>query len=142
MAGTLKKTAWKWCAKYIKLRDAIEDYPRTQNIDFVFCRTCGKLLVRNSQNAQAGHFIGRGSGGHSGVYFDERNINIQCRRCNEYEQSNHTAYRKYMVSKYGEEIIEELEIKHKVGLMNKNLAGYLLYYKSETKRLQSQVKGM
>lgn len=129
MARKLKKTVWRWCAKYIKLRDTIEDYPITKDKDIVICRTCGRPLKRNSRNAQAGHFIGRGLGGSSGVYFDERNIHIQCYQCNAYEQGA-VEYRNYMLKKYGEAVIEELEIKHKVnGYDRRTLEGLKLLYK-------------
>jgi len=130
MVRKLKKTVWRWCAKYIKLRDTIEDFPVTRDKDIVFCRTCGKPLKRNSKNAQAGHFIGRGLGGSSGVYFDERNIHIQCYQCNAYKQGAPTEYRKYMLEKYGEAVVETLEIKHKInGYDRQDLEGLKLLYK-------------
>lgn len=115
MMSKEKQKTWRWCAKYIKLRDAIEDLPTTKDRSLVLCRTCGKWLKTNSKEAQASHFISRGLGGSSGVYFDERNIHITCYQCNCFRQGNAQAYGDFMLKRYGQEVINELKIKHKVG---------------------------
>ena len=68
----------------------------------------------------AGHWIDRGSGGQSGVYFDERNINLQCKSCNagfykgKSKPDVKTAYDLFMLEKYGQEVMEELRIRDKM----------------------------
>ncbi len=109
-----KKNAWRWCAKYIKLRDAIKDLPKTNDIDLVICRTCGKWLRTKSKEAQACHFIGKGLGGSSGVYFDERNIHIGCYQCNCFKQGAPIEYKQFMLQEYGQSVIDELERKHRI----------------------------
>ena len=47
-----KETAWKWFAKFIKLRDAIET---TGDIYYVKCVTCGD--VKPIDEIDAGHAI-------------------------------------------------------------------------------------
>lgn len=129
-----KGTVWKWCSKYIKLRDAIEDFPNHQTSDFgvIYCRTCGKLLLRISKESQAGHFIGRGLGGGSGVKWDERNIHTQCYQCNRYCQGAPITYRKFMLETYGQKVIDELELKHKIHKYNRmEIEGLGLYYKQQ-----------
>lgn len=129
---TEKKKAWKWCAKYIKLRDAIEDYPVTHDLDIVICRTCDQWLERKSRNSQAGHFISKGTGGSSGIYFDERNIHIQCYRCNKHKQGAPVEYRRFMLKKYGQAIIDELELKHKTNTYRPiEIVGLGEYYRQE-----------
>ncbi len=60
----------------------------------------------------AGHYKGRGLGGGSGTYFDERNIHAQSRDCNAFKQGAPAEYEVFLVDKYGPEIIEELDRKH------------------------------
>lgn len=68
----------------------------------------------------AGHWIDRGSGGQSGVYFDERNINLQCKSCNagfyggKKKPDVKSAYDDFMMKKYGQEIIDELRLRDKL----------------------------
>ena len=134
---TPKKRACRACAKYIKLGDAIEDLPITNDIDLVRCRTCGVWLRTKSRNTQACHFISRGLGGSSGVYFDERNIHIGCYQCNCFEQGAPIEYRKYMITKYGQEVIDELELKNKIPLNSRDLAmkATEVFYKANYREL-------
>lgn len=128
MAKTPKSKAWDACSKYIRLRDAIE-YCKKYKIDLppeemvVKCCTCGK--VRTWKYMQAGHYKSRGSGGSSGIYFDERGINTQCGQCNAFKQGAPKEYKEFMLEKYGEEVIEELERKHQIPLQ-----GGVLFYKA------------
>ena len=124
-----KKTAWRWCAKYIKLRDAIEDFPITKDLSLVRCRTCGKWLKTKSKEAQACHFISRGSGGSSGVYFDERNIHIGCYVCNCYKQGNAQNYNEFMLKKYGQDVIDQLQWLNVNQSLKYKIEGLGLYYK-------------
>ena len=117
-----KKAAWRACAKYIKLRDALEDLPVTNDLDLVICRTCGTWLRTKSKNAQASHFISRGLGGGSGVYFDERNIHICCYQCNCFKQGALIEYKLFILDKYGQDVFDELTVKHHIPLNSKDLA--------------------
>ncbi len=135
MAKGLKRKAWQWCAKYIKLRDAIEDFPVTKDMALVRCRACGKWLETNSKNAQASHFISRGTGGWSGVYFDERNIHICCYQCNCLQQGNAQEYGDFMLDKYGQEVIDKLRWLHKNNSYKGKLLGLFYYYKQQYEEL-------
>ena len=126
----LKNRVWYWCAKYIKLRDAV-----SRKEGWGYCVSCNKIV--QIKYADAGHFIGRGLGGSSGVYFDERNIRLQCKQCNAFKQGNYTEYRKFMLDKYGQEVIDELERLHKTrnySLMD--LEGLKLFYKTAYEELK------
>ena len=124
----LKKEVWKWCSLYIRQRDSV-------NGEWGYCCTCGKIV--QIKYGDAGHFIGRGLGGSSGVYFDERNIHLQCKTCNAFEQGAYTEYRKFMLDKYGQEVIDELELKHRThNYTLMDLEGLLLYYKQEYESLK------
>lgn len=114
---TAKQKAWQWCSKYIRLRDATE-YCRKYEIGLLpkervgLCCTCPRVLCW--KDGDAGHFISRGSGGSSGVYFDERNIHLQCKTCNGFGQGKTLEYYEFMVGKYGKEVIEELRAQDKL----------------------------
>lgn len=119
---TLKKKASDQCSKYIRLRDAL-DYCKRVGIDTrqftnwmslpVKCCTCGKIIT--IRQAQAGHYFSRGQSGGSGAYFDERNINTQCAVCNGFEGGNIQIYTEFMLKKYGQGMIDALQILHKGG---------------------------
>lgn len=118
---TPKQRAWKSCSRYVRLRDALayckkmgidpNQYDRVEDLP-IKCCTCGR--VRSFWQMDAGHFISRGSGGGSGVYFDERNVNAQCKHCNAFLQGNALAYLNFMLEKYGQKVIDELELKDKI----------------------------
>ncbi len=85
----------------------------------------------------AGHFISRGAGGVSGVYFDERNVNLQCKRCNGFEQGAYAYYAEYIKRTYGENMISELRKKHYIRPDMKNLAMQAMevFYKEKYREL-------
>ena len=110
---TAKQEAWEWCSKYIRLRDAIAYQKLHPEVDlgWVKCCTCPRI-IHIKKNADAGHYIPKGRGGASGVYFDERNINTQCKKCNGFEQGMTLEYRRFMIEKYGESVVDELHFLH------------------------------
>lgn len=117
-----------WCNKYVRLRDTVAK-------GWGYCCSCGKIVV----NGDAGHFIGKGFGGRSGVRYDERNINLQCRNCNRFHEGNKLEYRKFMLDRYGQDVIDELERLHRTrnySLMD--LQGLLLYYKQAYEELTDE----
>ena len=129
MAKT-KKLAWSWCSKYIRLRDSIECCKRLGvplDSGFAQCCTCGKVI--QWKYGDAGHFISRGSRGASGVYFDERNINFQCKPCNGFKQGNAQAYQDFMLEKYGQEVIDQLRCLDVSQSYKYKLVGLEIYYK-------------
>lgn len=146
MAKTLKQKAWDEMSKYIRLRDAL-GYCRTHGINLRQfarvrdvigkCCTCIKTLAWNDMDA--GHFFSRGSGGGSGVYFDERNVALQCKQCNGFEEGCKQEFHDYLEEKYGPEVIEELRIKHHTNLYRPiEIAGLREYYKQEYEKLVRQ----
>ena len=146
MANSAKKEAWGWCSRYIRLRDAlaycnlmsidISQFSRVEDLP-VKCCTCND--VKSWIRFDAGHFFSRGRGGMSGVYFDERNINTQCKSCNGFNQGNAQVYREFILRKYGQEVIDELEFLHKNGSYKGKIIGMGLYYEREFKRLVESI---
>jgi len=95
----------------------------------------------------AGHFKGRGIGGGSGVYYDERNIHLQCKPCNGFRGGAPQEYEQFIIKKYGEKVLEELNRKHRIPIDMKDLAmnameqfykekyqELLLYYENRNKK--------
>lgn len=138
MAKGLKRKTWDWMSKYIRLRDSIAyckevEIPLDSGVGR--CCTCGKIIPW--KQADAGHFISRGSGGASGVYFDERNSNFQCRSCNRFNQGSAQEYNDFMLKKYGQDVIDELRMRNKV-IIRKNsviLLALHQYYKEAYQEL-------
>lgn len=141
-----KRAAWKWCSLYIRLRDAIV-YCKDNGIDLgqfndpslipVKCCTCS--AVKSWKFMDAGHCFSRGIGGGSGVYFDERNIADQCKQCNKWEQGAPHEFRIYIRKRYGQEVLDELAVKHRIP-QKENITAIGTYYKQEYKRLLAELE--
>lgn len=84
--------------RFIRLRDTNRD-------GYGSCVTCNKD-IHFSEEAQAGHFMPRQN---KNTRWDERNVNIQCYRCNMFEGGAQYAYSKFL----GEDLAEELVIASK-----------------------------
>ena len=119
--STPKTKAWTAMSRYIRLRDALA-YCQEHNIDtqqfarpediIGRCATCG--AVKSWYRMHAGHFISRGLGGSSGVYFDERNVHLQCAGCNAFKQGAPSEFKIFMLDKYGQGVVDELERKRHI----------------------------
>lgn len=137
MAKTAKKEAWEWCSKYIRLRDAIafqEKYPDVP-FGYVKCCTCPRIIIYN-KNCDAGHFIPKSRGGLSGVYFDERNIHAQCKDCNGFHQGRQVEYKEFMLEKYGQDVIDQLEFLDRNNSYKDKIIGIGLMYKQMYEELK------
>jgi hypothetical protein len=111
-----KKKAWDAFSIYIRTRDALKT---TGTIDYCLCVTCGRRYpVHQVGGLQAGHFI---QGRHPSVLFDERNCHAQCYGCNVMKKGNMVKYYKFMLSEYGQAVIDELE------LMDRQVLGMKAY---------------
>lgn len=104
-----KKKLWRIFAEYIRLRDSPNGYGQ--------CISCGKLVQYPNKTgvAHAGHYYPR-STTYSSLYFDERNVNLQCSHCNTYLEGNTEGYRRGLIAKYGSRVIDELDLKRSMKL--------------------------
>lgn len=146
---TPKARAWQYCSKYIRLRDAIayhKDYPE-EPFGRVKCCTCervmwwsGKGLGKGKSQCDAGHFIGRGLGGGSGVYFESTNIHAQCKCCNGWDADMPRNYERFMLEKYGENHVNLLRFMHKNQNYNRKIVMVGLMYKQMFDELKDQLK--
>ncbi len=136
-----KTTAWNWCSKYIRLRDAIA-YCEKYGIDLgqyndptlVIVKCCTCSTAKSWKWMDAGHFHSRGLGGGSGVYWDERNIAAQCKQCNKWRQGAAQEFEVYLIDLYGQEVLDELAIKNRIP-QKENIHAIGMYYKQEYKKL-------
>ena len=133
-----KKSTDKWCSRYVRLRDSIEFFKgrgtTTTPGELVECYTCGKLI--ETKYAQSGHWKSRGIGGQSGIYFDVRAIHAQCSQCNAFKQGSPKEYTQRMLEDYGQEVLDELELKHKVGSYSlMQLVGLEMLFKAEVEKM-------
>lgn len=71
----------------------------------VQCVTCPKLMHWTGGEAQAGHFVKRQ---HLATRFDERNVNVQCVRCNKWLNGNEGEHGAYIIRKHGLPAHDEL----------------------------------
>lgn len=124
---TPKEKTFKICSRFCRLRDALA-YCKRMGIDLsqfnrpedIIGKCCTCTTVKSWIYMDAGHWIDRGSGGQSGVYFDERNINLQCKSCNagfykgKRKPDVKSAYNQFMLDKYGQEVMDELRIRDKL----------------------------
>ena len=87
------KIAQQTFNKYIRLRDKDKG-----------CISCGKPL---NTKFDCGHFFNANN--HWSLRFDERNCNGQCVECNQWRHGHLLEYRKGIIKRYGQGILDELE---------------------------------
>ncbi len=92
----LKKELWKLFSEYIRRKDGDGTYNT--------CFTCG--VKKEWKMLHGGHYI-RASAGLA-TYFDEQNVHPQCYACNIWRDGNSDEYALRLQSKYGDNILNEL----------------------------------
>jgi len=104
---------WKTFSEYVRRRDN------------GICFTCG--IKKDIKEMQAGHFRhGKGTP----IYFHEKNVHCQCKRCNTYLSGNRDIYLRNVQKKYGiktgDWLIQQSFLSHywKVGELEKLLDKY------------------
>lgn len=107
--ATAKKKLWKAFATYIRLRDAPNGYGN--------CISCNKMVAypNDTGNWHAGHYYPR-SVTYGTLYFDEYNVNGQCRHCNTYLEGNKQGYEKGLKRKYGQSVFDHFDLTRAVGV--------------------------
>ena len=88
----------KLFSKYIKQRDG--------GLSFFKCISCGQVKPITQFNA--GHFWSRR---YMATRYDEKNVNGQCVYCNFHLKGNIQGYANGLMKKYGQNILEYLDIK-------------------------------
>lgn len=114
---------------------AFSEYIRRKYADEfgrVVCYTCGKVL--DWRDADCSHYVERRS---MSTRFDENNVRVCCKVCNQYNHGELQTFRCKLVSELGEPTVRDLESKkfkeHK--LTTRDLEDITLKYQEKTKIL-------
>jgi DNA-directed RNA polymerase subunit N (RpoN/RPB10) len=89
-----KDTAWKYFAKYIRIRDALKT---TGTDTHARCITCGKIEL--IENIDAGHAM---PGRANSILFSEELCNAQCHSCNRFNGGEYQMYKRVLIERYGQ----------------------------------------
>ena len=125
----LKKELDKWFSLYIRLREATAE-------GSVQCFTCSRISHYKS-GMQCGHFQSRR---HHLTRWHEQNCQIQCVKCNMYEQGEQFRFGIALDYKYGEGTAEELEFLARM-IMKFSRVDYeekISYYKAAVDKLKKE----
>jgi len=103
-----KQKLWTAFGEYIRLRDSPNGYGH--------CISCNKPVAYPNPDGlwHAGHFYPR-SIVYNALYFHEMNVHGQCHFCNTHLAGNTLAYRRGLINRYGEEVIELIEMARVAG---------------------------
>jgi len=82
-------------SKHIRSKDAVDGIAE--------CVTCS--LRKPWKELQAGHFVSRSK---HALRYAERNVHVQCYRCNVLLKGNYPIYALFLQRKYGDTILEDL----------------------------------
>jgi hypothetical protein len=82
--------------RFIRLRDSGQP-----------CISCGRF---HGGQLHAGHY--RTTKAAPELRFDERNVNLQCAPCNNHLSGNIVEYRRGLLAKYGQAVVDEIEGPH------------------------------
>ena len=112
-------------SQYIRRKDATSQ-------GLAVCVSCH--AVKPWKEQQCGHYVSRT---YLATRWDERNCAVQCGTCNVLRRGNYPAYTLYMLRKYGQGVIEELEaLRHKpIKLTAADLEDLILAYKAKLEEL-------
>ena len=122
---------WRMFSKFIRLRDS--DWRG-------YCKCISCSTIKQWKEMDCGHYIPKGSD--SALKYNEINNNGQCTSCNVYKSGNLIEYRRGLIEKYGEAMVNKLEQSHYFKTTKKKLnqleinALYNLY-KEKIKMLES-----
>ena len=125
----LKKELDKWFSLYIRLREATAE-------GSIQCFTCSRISHYRS-GMQCGHFQSRR---HHSTRWHEKNCQVQCVKCNMYEQGEQFRFGIGLDHKYGEGTAEELEFLSRM-VMKFSRVDYeekISYYKSAVDKLKKE----
>ena len=125
----LKKHLDNIFSLYIRLRDATDE-------GLCQCVTCGRISHYKS-GMQNGHFQSRR---HHATRWNETNCQVQCVKCNMYEQGEQYKFSIALDSKYGIGTAEELELLARTitKLSRIDYEEKISYYKAAVEKLKKE----
>jgi hypothetical protein len=108
--------------RYIRLRDTNAD-------GYGKCCTCDKPI--HFFDGDAGHFVPRQ---HKATRWNEENVNLQCKYCNQWEGGAQYAYSKFLGSEKSDELVMLSRQIHK--LSDAEFEDIYYYYKEKVAELE------
>jgi hypothetical protein len=125
----LKKELDKWFSLYIRLRNATD-------LGITECYTCGKQDFY--KKLQCGHFQSRR---HTATRWNEKNCQVQCVKCNMFNQGEQWKFGEKLDADYGKETCFEL---HKLAMSTVKMSRVdyeqeIRYYKEIVNNLKSEL---
>lgn len=108
--ATAKKKLLVAFSEFIRLRDSPDGYGS--------CISCGKLVSYPNSTGEwhCGHFFPR-SVVYANLYFSEINSHGQCSSCNAFLEGNTEMYRRGLIKRYGQKILDDLELKRSMPMV-------------------------
>ena len=124
----LKKELDKWFSLYIRLRYAYED-------GITECFTCYK--IDHYKKLQCGHFMSRR---HQSTRWHEENCQVQCVKCNMFEQGMQWKFGENLDNKYGKNTSENLYIlsRKSIKMFRFDYEEKISYYKNAVNNLKKE----
>lgn len=125
-AREMDNKLWTTFGRYIRLRDS-------RGGEIGLCISCGKMV--HYKDADAGHYISRN---YKAVKYNEKNVNLQCKRCNKHMYGNIVSYRKGLCKKISTSAVENLEkIMDAPNPLDRDLLWEMTkFYKEEVKQME------
>lgn len=123
---TLEKELERDMNRYVRMRDFAAG-----------CISCGRQFDHGALggSCDAGHYRSKGSAKH--LRFDPRNVNGQCKHCNDYLSGNPTGYRVGIIARLGLEAVEALECDQALRHHTKDdLRAMRAEYRAKAKQLE------
>lgn len=123
-----------------KLDGLLSQYIRRSHADeggTVMCVTCRRLMFW--KESQCGHWVKRQ---HRAVRWDERNVGVQCPRCNHFMSGAQDEFSKYIIVRYGLDVHDELlRLKHTIFKVTRSfLEESIERYKQKLKELDEGMR--
>jgi len=125
----LVKKLDKIFSTYIRMSAIIKE-------DYLSCVTCQKIMPW--KESDAGHYIGRR---HKATRWEEKNVHPQCTYCNRFNEGMKDEYTIFIIKKYGNDTLFELnQKKHTIfKLDNLWLEDKIKHYKDKVKELDGTI---
>lgn len=104
VSGFYQTKAWKTLSRLVLLHYSIDGIS-------VSCKTCNKLMLVNSRNSQAGHWIKFTDS--KAVCLEFMNLAPQCNVCNRFHSGRPEIMEQWLRQTFGDKDIDNLYIKSK-----------------------------
>lgn len=96
-----KSIFWVYTSRFCRIRDWRK---------YGTCISCGAVIAHWS-DGDGGHYApAQGCG--VGLLFDAFNVNLECRRCNGFDEGHIIGYRRGLIERYGIKVVVDIENRY------------------------------